>query len=339
MKNEGPFILEWIAFNRMIGVTDFLIYTNDCTDGTDELLDTLEDHGIVTRLPNPARPDQPYQMTALKAAPKHKLVRKADWVFVTDIDEFLDIRIGDGTIPELIEACENPIAISITMRMIANGGVVEFEDRPVIEQFTKSHDPELWNDQKAIEVKTLTRADFPLRFFGAHRPFLKRDHDHSTHPITWSDGSGRQVPYAFLTVANNRRRHRFPAEGASRFASLNHYTLRSLDSYLVKSHRGDVNRKARDLQVEYWAERNEDTHTETRILRHLPKLIEHMNQLRALEGVADAHEEAVARHKVLIRTLENEPAFSKLKEELVNISPALRAGGKAQNGDDSDASE
>lgn len=41
MKNEGPFILEWIAHHRAIGVDDFLIYTNDCTDGTDRLLDAL----------------------------------------------------------------------------------------------------------------------------------------------------------------------------------------------------------------------------------------------------------------------------------------------------------
>ena len=33
MKNEGPFILEWLAYHRMIGVDDFLIYTNDCDDG------------------------------------------------------------------------------------------------------------------------------------------------------------------------------------------------------------------------------------------------------------------------------------------------------------------
>ena len=26
VKNEGPFLLEWIAFNRIIGVTDFLFY-------------------------------------------------------------------------------------------------------------------------------------------------------------------------------------------------------------------------------------------------------------------------------------------------------------------------
>ena len=38
MKNEGPFILEWIAYHRMIGVDDFLVYTNDCDDGTDSLV-------------------------------------------------------------------------------------------------------------------------------------------------------------------------------------------------------------------------------------------------------------------------------------------------------------
>jgi hypothetical protein len=42
MKNEGPFILEWLAWHRAIGVQDFLIYTNDCTDGTDTFLMLLQ---------------------------------------------------------------------------------------------------------------------------------------------------------------------------------------------------------------------------------------------------------------------------------------------------------
>jgi hypothetical protein len=41
MKNEGPFILEWLAYHRAIGVEDFLIYTNDCSDGTDTMLELL----------------------------------------------------------------------------------------------------------------------------------------------------------------------------------------------------------------------------------------------------------------------------------------------------------
>ncbi len=54
VKNEGPFLLEWIAFNRLIGVTDHLFYSNDCTDGTDRLLDALAARGLVQHLPNPA---------------------------------------------------------------------------------------------------------------------------------------------------------------------------------------------------------------------------------------------------------------------------------------------
>ncbi len=55
VKNEGPFLLEWIAFNRLIGVTDHLFYSNDCDDGTDRLLDALAARGILRHLPNPAK--------------------------------------------------------------------------------------------------------------------------------------------------------------------------------------------------------------------------------------------------------------------------------------------
>ncbi len=55
MKNEGPFILEWLAYHRAIGVTDFLIYTNDCTDGTDTMLQMLMAKGLCQWRENPFR--------------------------------------------------------------------------------------------------------------------------------------------------------------------------------------------------------------------------------------------------------------------------------------------
>jgi hypothetical protein len=325
MKNEGPFILEWIAWNRMIGVTDFLIYTNDCTDGTDALLDALADHGMVHRLPNPAQPGEPYQMTALKHAPSHPAVQRADWVFVCDVDEFLNISAGDGSIAALIAACGNPLAISVSMRMMANGGVSDFVDRPVIGQFTRTHPPDRWGDETAIEVKTLTRADFPLRFFGAHRPFVSR---HAPGTLHWTDGSGRQVPEAFLTVANRRRRHRFPAAGARALATLNHYTLRSLDSYLVKSERGDVNRVHRHFRLQYWVERNDDRIEEAPITAHLPALLTEIDTLKALPGVAAAHADCVARHQAAIVRLNADPVYAELRAELVEASVALGGSGR-----------
>ena len=53
MKNEGAGLLEWIAYHRAIGVDDFLVYTNDCTDGTDTMLEMLQAKGIVQHRANP----------------------------------------------------------------------------------------------------------------------------------------------------------------------------------------------------------------------------------------------------------------------------------------------
>lgn len=268
VKNEGPFLLEWIAFHRLLGVTDFLFYSNDCADGTDRLLDALQARGIVRHLPNPAE-GRNYQMEALKDAKAQDIIAGADWVWVADVDEFLNIHVGDGTIPALIDACGNPQAISVNFQFFANDDVDAYADRPVIEQFTRSHNPDLWCGETAIEVKTLVRADFPLKYYGAHRPFFREKLPKGKRP-TWTDASGRPVQHRFLVAANPRRIRRFPAAGSRKFATLNHYALRSLDSYLVKNDRGDVNRENRAFDDTYWRERNDAAWEDTSIQKYLP---------------------------------------------------------------------
>ncbi|NNE52378.1 MAG: glycosyltransferase family 2 protein [Sulfitobacter sp.] len=318
VKNEGPFLLEWIAFNRLIGVTDFLFYSNDCTDGTDRLLDRLEEHGLVAHLPNPAQ-NRNYQMQALKKARGHPLVRKADWVWIADVDEFLNIHVGDHTIPALIEACGNPQAISITFQFFANGGIEAFEDRPVIAQFLHSHNPDIWGTDTAIEVKSLVRNDFPVDYYGAHRPFHDVDAPKAQQP-TWTDGSGRPVPPRFRRRANKRRIRAFPARGARDFATLNHYALRSLDSYLVKNDRGDVNREHRAFDDAYWRARNDPAWKDDSILRYLPPLEEEMARLKALPGVGALHEEAVALHRAKRDQLLAQDSYREMRNALLSAS-------------------
>ncbi|MGJ8545166.1 MAG: glycosyltransferase family 2 protein [Sulfitobacter sp.] len=294
VKNEGPFLLEWIAFHRLIGVTDFLFYSNDCTDGTDALLDALAARGGVTHLPNPAQ-GRNYQMEALKDAATQNIVQEADWVWVADVDEFPNIHVGDHSLPALIEACGNPQAISLNFQFFANDGIEAFEDRPVIEQFTRSHNPDLWCGETAIEVKSLVRQDFPLQYFGAHRPFFKKNLGKAKRP-SWTDGAGRPVQHRFLVAANPRRIRRFPAAGARAFATLNHYALRSLDSYLVKNDRGDVNRENRAFDDSYWRERNDPAWQDSSIQRYVPALTKALNDLKSDDEIAALHSACVAAH-------------------------------------------
>ena len=66
------------------------------------------------------------------------------------------------------------------------------------------------------------------------------------------------MPHKFLTAANQAPDPQVSRRtGARDFATLNHYALRSLDSYLVKNDRGDVNRENRAFDDTYWRERND----------------------------------------------------------------------------------
>ena len=320
VKNEGPFLLEWIAYHRAIGVTDFLFYSNDCDDGTDLLLDALTAKGIVQHLPNPAQ-GRNYQMEALRHAAKQPVVAQADWVWVADVDEFLNIHAGDHTIPALIDACGDPQAISLTFRFFANAGIETYQDRPVIEQFTQTHDPDIWCGEMAIEVKTLMRRDFPLKYFGAHRPFFRDKLPPRKHP-RWTDGSGRAVPHKFLVAANPRRIRKFPAKGARDFATLNHYALRSLDSYLVKNDRGDVNRENRAFDDTYWRERNDSSVTETSILRMIPALKAELAQLMDDPAIAALHQDCVRLHREKRDALLDQPAYRDMQAQL-RSAPSL----------------
>ena len=46
MRNEGPFLLEWVAHHKALGFDDIVICTNDCADGTDAMVRRLAEMGL-----------------------------------------------------------------------------------------------------------------------------------------------------------------------------------------------------------------------------------------------------------------------------------------------------
>ena len=124
------------------------------------------------------------------------------------------------------------------------------------------------------------------------------------------------MPHRFLVAANPRRIRRFPARGARAYATLNHYALRSLDSYLVKNDRGDVNREHRSFDDTYWRERNDPAWQDRSILRYLPALRREIASLKALPDVAHWHKKAVALHRAKRDALMRQPGYQNMHAQL-----------------------
>ena len=64
MRNEGPYILEWVAHHLATGFTDIVICTNDCVDGSPALLDRLHELGVITHLVHKVGPRDQAQLAA-----------------------------------------------------------------------------------------------------------------------------------------------------------------------------------------------------------------------------------------------------------------------------------
>lgn len=244
-KDEGAYLLEWVAHARAAGFTDILIVTNDCADGTDAMADRLAALGLAAHLPNPGPHPKGPQWSALDLAGRHPLWAAADWAMVHDIDEFLCVKIGDGTVPALLSALPGVDAVAVTWRMFGNAGVVSYEDRPVTAQFTRAAPPAYAWPWRTQLVKTLHRPAL-WKKPGVHRP------RGPLVPAVWVDGSGRRLGGAW-------ERGRILAEPGTDtvgLVQLNHYPLGSMESYVVKCARGRANREAAGLDMGYWVERN-----------------------------------------------------------------------------------
>lgn len=232
VKNEGAFLLEWLAHHRACGVSDFLVFSNDCRDGTDAMLDRLQALGWLTHVPNPGPYPQGPQWAALNQADLHPLVRGADWLLPIDVDEFVNIHVGDRTLAALFAALPEATAIPLTWRLFGNAGVRGITDCRVTETFTRAAPAVLHWPWRAQLFKTLFRNDGTYARLGVHRP---RNPDPARLVNQrWFDGSGRRLD---ATFHSNRL---FVDIGRDLFGlvQLNHYALGSMQGYMVKADRG-----------------------------------------------------------------------------------------------------
>lgn len=292
LRNEGPYLLEWLAHHRAAGVTDFLLYTNGCEDGTDTMLDALAERGVVTHERNRhAETGRAAQWQALADAWDHPLRAEADWIVGIDCDEFINIRAPRRGLAELIGAMEGADLISMPWRLFGNNRRARMRDALTLEQFTRAAPQPCPYPFMASSFKTMFSANAPVRKMGIHRPRLTE----GARP-DWRDGSNKALPRAIQDGQGAPVHYGRP--GANSHVQLNHYSLRSAESFMVKMLRGLPSQMQRQIGLDYWIERNLNMVEDTTIAHMIPATRAALAQLHGMvPRLTEMHDAAVAWHK------------------------------------------
>ncbi|MFV0293531.1 MAG: glycosyltransferase family 2 protein [Paracoccus sp. (in: a-proteobacteria)] len=305
MRNEAPYILEWVAHHRAVGFTDFLIFTNDCTDGTDRILDRLMDLNLVIHCPNPksAFPHKlkVWQVSALRYASTFSRFRQSDWVATIDADEFIEIRTGDGTLSALTEATGLFDVFSFPVVGYCSDGNPSIGNGEVQSRFRRPRSdlrPDgSWSPQ-GMAVKSLQRPGIEGAHFRNHRPKIDR---FSKRQLTWLDGSGMALPPEFTDHKVNAWTFTAPPG----LAHVNHHSLRARNSFALKALRGDAVTESRlgvgtQEQIRnalgYWKVRNQSQLPE-RTVRSMPQAQKTLADFHADPILNELHEAACSYHE------------------------------------------
>lgn len=274
-RNEGIWLLEWIAYHKAIGFDRIFVASNDCTDGSDLLLDRLAERGEVIHIRHDVPAGLSPQESGTRAALAHPDMQGVDWLLHVDCDEFLNITTGSGQIDDLLSLLSPADCIIISWRMFGANGRRLWPGGLVLEQCL--HTEARIRPHRALQ-KSLFR---PHRFRSAYAHMPK-------DPVAPDVVLRNTVD----TVLSNRplfkpevTRHRraAPADITWANACINHYAIRSEDVFLLKNLRGDglgIAHQKYSLASRFRAYADRNDMEETSILRHLAAVHAHLARLR-----------------------------------------------------------
>ena len=150
VKDEGPYIREWVLYHSLIGVEHFFIYDNGSTPPVRESLssrDSLADMPHVTILNAPNRSMQ-------LPAYNHCLTEFGNnfkWIAFIDVDEFICLNGGTDLRPLLAEY-EPYAGLALSWRTFSSNGHETRPDGPVIENYTR-----YLKEEESVHIKSIVQ--------------------------------------------------------------------------------------------------------------------------------------------------------------------------------------
>ncbi|WP_337660200.1 glycosyltransferase family 92 protein [Anderseniella sp. Alg231-50] len=222
VRNESPYIGEWIEFHRMMGVSHFFIYDNGSNDGTAEQLSPYVKEGLVTVV-NWADFLKGWEGVAGSKGRSQKLAmlhcianfgHLAEWMAFIDADEFL-FPTSAGSLTEVLHDYEDLDSLSVYWHMFGTSGHARKPPGLVTENYTQRLRKPKASCKHLSRVKTIVRPSAVRGVHNSHVFILRHG-----YPESWTE-QREKIGHAD---------HRLAARSTD-VLRINHYYSKSLAEY------------------------------------------------------------------------------------------------------------
>ncbi len=218
LKNEAPYVREWIEYYRLLGATKFYIYDNDSQDSVKEAISDYIDSGIVVYKYFPGK----YRQNMAYTDAINNYASKTRFMAVVDLDEFI-VPIDDKL--TLIDVLKNivrrkPYAAGVTIPWLMYGSS-HHKKRP----------------QGLVIDNYLYRAQdsFMLNIKTVFNPRLANGYNNPHYPI-----------YKYGAFSINENGHiiigKFDNNKSCKQIRINHYFTKSEEEFRAKVARGSADK-------------------------------------------------------------------------------------------------
>ncbi|APZ53465.1 glycosyltransferase family 2 protein [Salipiger abyssi] len=281
MRNEGIFLLEWLAYHVALGFEQIVIVTNDCTDESDILLDLLAEHGLVRHIRQSVPPGGSPQNRGMDIVLRLARDEGLSHILHIDSDEFLYVPHG---LSALLARTRDADVVPIPWRLFGDNGLSEWHPGDlVIECNVRA--------ETAPEPgKAKSKCLFKVASFGRATDHNPRD-PLVSDPLVLSP-DGEELRNGTLYQPKSARFRPHDVATRAKTAQIFHYGVRSEDTFMMKNHRGDGQGKQGDTKYHigsHWhrmANINETAAPE--MAAYLPALKKRLAKWRAVPEIARA---------------------------------------------------
>ena len=264
VKDEARYIVEWVAYHRLIGVDGIVLLDNDSKDATPDILSALHRAGIVCAIPWPTvHPYEKQQISAFANAVRAlQAVRASEWLGFLDVDEFYVSR-DHRTLDAALAAMSPADCYHLTWQFFGSSGAKTREAGLVIERFANRApfgSPHNWQGKPLMKLDEVVG-----HFHHPHNVKLGNDAAYKLPDGTTFPGAlpQRDAPIA-PTLSEAKRR-------SASILALHHYAVRSREEFMEKVGKGRVNYRISETMIEFdrqeeYFRRLDLNHEEDRVL-------------------------------------------------------------------------